>query len=52
MKNVGKVIVALLAIFGALVSALVVVDKIKNKNRIKGDYLECDDHDNIPDIEE
>jgi hypothetical protein len=52
MKNVGKVIVALLAIFGALVSALVVVDKIKNKNRIKGDYLECDDDDNIPDIEE
>lgn len=52
MKNVGKVIVALLAIFGALVSALLVVDKIKNKNRIKGDYLECDDDDNIPDIEE
>ncbi|MBR5223549.1 MAG: hypothetical protein IKV81_05245 [Clostridia bacterium] len=52
MKNVGKVIVALLAIFGALVSALVVVDKIKNKNRIKGDYLECDDGDDIPDIDE
>ena len=52
MKNVGKVIVALLAIFGALVSALVVVDKIKNKNRIKGDYLECDDNDDIPDIDE
>ncbi len=52
MKNVGKVIVALLAIFGALVSALVVVDKIKNKNRIKDDYLECDDNDDIPDIDE
>ncbi len=52
MKNVWKVIVAILALFGALVGALVVVDKIKNKNRIKGDYLECDDNEDIPDIEE
>ena len=42
MKNVWKVIVAILALFGALVGALVIVDKIKNKNRIKGEYLECD----------
>ena len=31
MKNVWKVIVAILALFGALVGALVIVDKIKNK---------------------
>ena len=43
MKNVWKVIVAILALFGALVGTLVIVDKIKNKNRIKGDYLEIND---------
>ncbi len=52
MKNVWKVIVAVLALFGALVGALVIIDKIKNKNRIKGDYLECDDAQDIPDIDE
>lgn len=51
MKNVWKVIVAVLALFGALVGALVIIDKIKNKNRIKGEYLECDDVDEIPDVE-
>lgn len=52
MKNVWKVIVAILALFGALVGTLVIVDKIKNKNRIKGEYLECDDNEDIPDIDE
>ena len=52
MKNVWKVIVAILAVFGALVGALVIVDKIKNKNRIKGEYLECDDTIEVPDIED
>ena len=42
MKSFGKIIISLLAVFGALVGALVIFDKIKNKNRIKGNYLECD----------
>ncbi len=42
MKNFFKVIVSILAIFGAAVGALAIIDKIKNKNRIKGDYLECE----------
>ena len=52
MKNVWKVIVAVLALFGALVGALVIIVKIKNKNRIKGEYLECDDAAEIPDVED
>ena len=42
MKGFFKFIVSLFALFGAAVGALAVVDKIKNKNRIKGDYLECE----------
>ena len=44
MKSFLKVIGSLLAVIGALA----VFDKFTNKNRIKGDYLECD----IEDIEE
>ena len=43
MKGFLKFIVSLFALFGAAVSALAIFDNIKNKNRIKGDYLECDD---------
>ncbi len=42
MKNFLKAVVAVLAIFGAAVGALAIIDRIKNKNRIKGDYLECE----------
>ena len=42
MKNFLKVVVSILAIFGAAVGILAIIDKVKNKNRIKGDYLECD----------
>jgi len=42
MKNFLKITVSLLALFGAVVGALAIIDRIKNKNRIKGDYLECD----------
>jgi hypothetical protein len=42
MKGFLKFIVSLLALFGALVGALAIFDKVQNKNRIKGDYLECD----------
>jgi hypothetical protein len=48
MKSFLKVIGSLLAVFGAVIGALAVFDKFTNKNRIKGDYLECD----IEDIEE
>ncbi len=42
MKTFLKIMGSLLAVFGAVVGALVIFDKISNKNRIKGDYLECD----------
>lgn len=42
MKNFFKAIVSLFAVFGAVVGALAIFDKLSNKNRIKGDYLECD----------
>ncbi len=46
MKNFFKVIVSIFALFGAAVGTLAVFDKIKNKNRIKGDYLECETTEN------
>lgn len=42
MKGFLKFVFSLFALFGALIGALAVFDKIQNKNRIKGDYLECD----------
>ena len=42
MKGFIKFIVSVLAIFGGVIGALAVFDKFSNKNRIKGDYLECD----------
>lgn len=42
MKGFLKFVLSILAIFSAVVGALAVFDKISNKNRIKGDYLECD----------
>jgi len=42
LKGFLKVLISLCAIFGAAVGALAIFDKISNKNRIKGDYLECD----------
>ena len=50
MKNFLKILLAVLALFGALVGALVIIDKIYNKNRIKGDYLECDTGDDFEEI--
>ena len=43
MKSFLKFIVSLFALFGAAIGALAVFDGIKNKNRIKGAYLECGD---------
>lgn len=42
MKNFLKVAISILAVIGAAVGILAIIDRIKNKNRIKGDYLECD----------
>lgn len=42
MKSFLKVFSAILAVFGAAIAALVIFDKFSNKNRLKGDYLECD----------
>ncbi len=47
MKGFIKFIVSLFALFGAAVGALAVFDKVQNKNRIKGDYLECETDDFI-----
>lgn len=46
MSGFLKFLGSLLAVFGAVISALVIFDKFTNKNRIKGDYLECDVEDN------
>lgn len=43
MKGFFKFIMSLFALFGAMVGALAVFDKIQNKNRLNGDYLECGD---------
>ncbi len=45
MKGFLKFLVSLFAFFGAAIGALAVFDNIKNKNRIKGDYLEVNDTD-------
>lgn len=42
MKTFFKVMIGLVAAIAAIVGALIVFDKIVNKNRIKGNYLECD----------
>ncbi len=41
MKGFLKVFLSFLAVIGAIVGALAIFDKFSNKNRIKGDYLEC-----------
>lgn len=42
MKGIFKLLSSIIALFGAVVGALAIFDKFYNKNRIKGDYLECD----------
>ncbi len=41
MKGFLKFIGVVTAIFSAVLGALAVFDKISNRNKIKGDYLEC-----------
>lgn len=45
MKGFLKFVASLLTLFALIVGALAVFDKISNKNRIKGDYLECDSNE-------
>ena len=51
MKKFLSFVIAILAIFGAIIGTLAIIDRIKNKNRIKGDYLECEDEE-FEEIEE
>lgn len=52
MKGFLKFLVSILAVFGAMIGALAIFDKFSNKNRIKGDYLECDTEEDYTDIGE
>ena len=47
MKGFLKFIMSAFAVFTAAVGALVVIDRLANKNRIEGDYLECDSIDEM-----
>lgn len=41
MKGFLKFMFSLFALFGAAIGALSFFDKYQNKNRLKGDYLDC-----------
>lgn len=45
MKGFLKFMSTMLAVFTAVIGALAVFDRLSNKNRIKGEYLECDTSD-------
>lgn len=47
MKGFLKFMLSAFAVFTAVIGALVVVDRLANKNRIEGDYLECDGADEM-----
>lgn len=47
MKGFVKFIMSAFAVFAAVVGALVLVDRFANKNRIEGDYLDCDCSDEM-----
>lgn len=47
MKGFLKFMMSAFAVFTAVIGALVVVDRLANKNRIEGDYLECDGSDDM-----
>ena len=42
MSSFWKILIALFTFLGIVIAALAIFDKVANKNRIKGDYLECD----------
>lgn len=45
MKGFFKTLGIITAFFAAVVGALAIIDKIANKNAIKGEYLECGEED-------
>lgn len=45
MKGFFKFFASIMALFAVVIGALAIFDKISNKNRIEGDYLECDSTD-------
>ena len=47
MKGFLKFMMSAFAVFTAVIGALVVVDRLANKHRIEGDYLECDGSDDM-----
>ena len=47
MKNFWKFLGITVAVFAAVVGALVVVDRIINRNRLEDDYLQCDVFDEV-----
>ncbi len=49
MNNVVKIIIAVSVIFTAVVGALIVFDRLTNKNRLEDDYLDCDISDDLID---
>ncbi len=52
MKGFLKVFGAIMAFFAVVVAALAIYDKITNKHRLKGDYLNCDVEGTEDEIEE
>ena len=46
MNGFWKIFGVITAIFTAVVAALLVFDKVTNKNRIKGNYVDCEIFDN------
>ncbi len=50
MKKFLKAIGFIFAIFGAAFGALFAFDRYSNRNRIKGDYLECEVPEDEADI--
>lgn len=47
MKGFFKFILSMFAFMATLVGAIAIADRFINKNRIKGDYLECDNTDEM-----
>ena len=42
MNGFLKIFGSVLAAFGVIIGALAIIDKLLNKNRIDGDYLDCE----------
>lgn len=45
MKGFIKILTALFAMFATVIGALAIFDKLSNKYRIEGGYLDCESED-------